>query len=262
MSHDDDAQVGRILTRREVLALFGAATTLFLPGCASDDSDSASPTSAGSPGTTTASPSPTAVSSADHPVPTPSCVVKPELTEGPFFRDEGLNRSDIRPDPSDGSIAQGVPLRLVFRVARVTGSGCTALAAANVDVWHCDAAGRYSGVATDGTGGRKFLRGYQATDGNGTATFTTIYPGWYMGRAVHIHFKIRSQQGQEFTSQLFFDEAVTDQVYVQAPYNSRGSRNVRNERDGIFRGTGDQLLLAPTRDGQGYAATFDIGLQT
>jgi protocatechuate 3,4-dioxygenase beta subunit len=265
MSQDDDIQVGRILSRREALTLLGAATALFLPGCGSGDSGNggqASPTTgAGSSGTTGAPAGATQAAPGTTSVASPSCVVKPALTEGPYFVDEKLNRSDIRSDPSDGSVAEGVPLRLGFRVARVTAGGCAALSGANVDIWHCDAAGRYSDVSANRTVGRKFLRGYQTTDANGSATFTTIYPGWYMGRAVHIHVKIRTQQGQEFTSQLFFDEAVNDQVYAQAPYNGRGQR-VRNEQDSIYRSAGSQLLLAVNRDGQGYATTFDIGLQS
>ena len=97
------------------------------------------------------------------------------------------------------------------------------------------------------------------------ASFTTIYPGWYSGRAVHIHFKIRTDaaapSGLEFTSQLFFDEAVTDAVHARNPYAAKGTRDTPNAQDGIYRDGGDQLLVAPTADGDGYAATFEIGVQ-
>jgi protocatechuate 3,4-dioxygenase beta subunit len=197
----------------------------------------------------------------------PACVVRPEQTEGPFFVDERLNRSDIRSDPSDRSVKPGVPLRLAFNVMRVEGTSCTPLAGALVDVWHCDAAGQYSDVVdrTADTRGKQFLRGYQVTDARGAAEFRTIYPGWYQGRTVHIHFKIRTAAGSarayEFTSQLYFDDAVTDQVHAQAPYASKGRRTVRNAQDGIFRAGGAQLLLPLARDGAGYAGTFNIGLQ-
>jgi protocatechuate 3,4-dioxygenase beta subunit len=102
------------------------------------------------------------------------------------------------------------------------------------------------------------------TDANGTVRFTTIYPGWYLGRTVHIHFKVRadskSGQSHEFTSQLYFDDSITDQVHTQAPYAKKGQHTLRNNGDGIFRNGGDQLLLSLTRAKQGYAATFDIGL--
>jgi protocatechuate 3,4-dioxygenase beta subunit len=108
--------------------------------------------------------------------------------------------------------------------------------------------------------GRKFLRGYQTTSTAGLARFTTIYPGHYQGRAVHIHFKIRTAQGQEFTSQIYFDDAVNDRVYALEPYAQRGQRRLRNEGDGLFRHGGRQLLVVPTPSGPGYAATFDVAL--
>src|SRR3989442_7979665 len=154
-----------------------------------------------------------------------SCVVRPQLTEGPYFVDERLNRSDIRTDPSTNAVSAGLPLALRFNVGRMSGGTCFPLAGAYVDIWHCDAAGSYSDVRDAGfdTRGQKYLRGYQVTDSGGSAQFQTIYPGWYSGRAVHIHFKIRLFTGAvatyEFTSQLFCDDAFTDQVYKQAPYN-------------------------------------------
>jgi protocatechuate 3,4-dioxygenase beta subunit len=181
------------------------------------------------------------------------------VTEGPYFVDEKLDRSDIRSDPSSGAVKDGAPLALTFLVSRVTGSACAALSGATVDVWHCDALGVYSD-ATDpsfNTKGQKFLRGYQTTDASGKAQFTTIYPGWYRGRAVHIHFKIRTATSA-FTSQLFFDDALNTQVFAQSPYSQKGTQGImRNAADGIYN---SQLLLTVTKTGNAYAATFDIGL--
>jgi len=197
----------------------------------------------------------------------PACVVRPEQTEGPYFVDEKLNRSDIRVDPSDKTIKPGAALRLELRVSQVANGSCNPLSGAIVDIWHCDALGAYSDVRDAGfdTRGKKFLRGYQTTNADGLVEFLTIYPGWYEGRAVHIHFKIRAdaaaKRAYEFTSQLYFDEAITEQVYKQAPYNSKGRRTTTNDADFIFRRGGKQLLLAPTKNSQGYAAKFDIGLQ-
>jgi len=252
---DDDRPIGRVLTRREVLALFGAAA-------------GASVLAACSPGSlvgATASPSAaaTAAAAASGSTAVPNCVVRPALTEGPYFVDEMLQRSDITSDPSDGSVRPGVPLALSFTVSHVQGSACTPLVGALVDVWHCDATGVYSDVA--GSQGTKFLRGYQLTDANGAAKFATIYPGWYQGRAVHIHFKIRTapkaDSAHEFTSQLFFDDALSDSVFTKQPYSSKGQRSTRNANDSIFGASGGQLTLAPTPSGDGYAATFDIGVQ-
>ncbi len=236
----DDLQLGYLLTRREALALMGTTGVMLLTGCSS--ASTAAPRLAG-------------------------CVVRPQQTEGPYFVDEMLNRSDIRSDPSDGTVKPGIPLQVTFNVSRIASDACTPLAGAYVDVWHCDHAGVYSDVQDPdfNSVGKKFLRGYQVTDADGTARFTTIYPGWYQGRAVHVHFKIRSapssNSGFEFTSQLYFDDALTDRVHAQQPYAAREQRDVRNSGDGIFTRGGSQLLLAPTQDGQGYAATFDIALQ-
>lgn len=198
-------------------------------------------------------------------VSTPACVVKPEQTEGPYFVDERLNRSDIRSDPSDGSVRAGVPLQLVFQVTQIGNGTCTPLSGAIVDVWHCDAEGVYSDVNERrfNTLGKKFLRGYQVTDSNGLAQFTTIYPGWYPGRAVHIHFKIRttaSQQSHEFTSQLYFDDALTNQIHQQLPYKA-GRQRTLNDQDGIFQNGGEQLMLQLTQAAEGYIGRFAIGLE-
>ena len=277
---NDDQLVGRILTRREVLILFGAAGAAVLAGCAPGQSSTAQPTSAltatapataaqatTAPATSAATQAATQVAAATTTSALPACIVRPALTEGPYFVDEKINRSDIRSDPTNGTVKDGAPLNLTLHVSRINGSGCTPLAGAQVDVWHCDALGVYSDASDPGfnTKGQKFLRGYQVTDANGMVKFTTIYPGWYQGRAVHIHFKIRTEPGSasgyEFTSQWFFDETMTDQVHAQQPYAAKGYRTLKNEGDGIYQQSGGQTLLNITKNGDGYATTFDIGLQ-
>jgi len=194
-----------------------------------------------------------------------SCVLTASLTEGPFFVDEKLNRSDIRTDPATGAVSAGIPLALTFNVQRVASNACTPLTGAYLDVWHCDAAGVYSDVSGST---RKFLRGYQITDANGSAAFQTVYPGWYGGRAVHIHFKLRLYAGStrtyEFTSQFFFDDTFTDSVYTQSPYSSRGSRSTRNANDGIYNSlsTTDKsgLTLQTSKTSDGYAGVINLGV--
>jgi protocatechuate 3,4-dioxygenase beta subunit len=101
------------------------------------------------------------------------------------------------------------------------------------------------------------------TGAKGEVEFQTIYPGWYRGRTVHIHYMIRtdpkSETGHEFTSQLYFDEAVTDQVHAQAPYAQKGQRDTTNDSDGIFRRGGNQLMLQLTGDAQAYVGTYKVG---
>ncbi len=252
---NDDGQIGRILSRREVLALLGGSGAALLAACAPGALASPSPAAIASP--TSAAATVTAAATAAATL--PSCIVRPALTEGPYFVDEKLDRSDIRSDPATGVVRPGALLTLTFLVSRVSGSACTALSGAMVDVWHCDAFGVYSDVDT--ARGQKFLRGYQTTDAFGTAKFTTIYPGWYQGRSVHIHFKIRPTSATEFTSQLFFDDALSTQVFAQAPYSQKGTQGItRNSADGIFQQSGGKLTLSVTKNGDAYAATFDIGL--
>lgn len=240
--HRDDTPVGRVLTRRQAVALLGASGAAMATG--------AGFTPARALGRSW-----------------PSCVARPEQTAGPYFVDERLNRSDIRSDPATGAVSAGVPLALSFLLSRITSAGCEPLPGAQIDVWHCDASGIYSDVRDPGfdTVGQKFLRGYQMTDGEGKAAFRTVYPGWYPGRTVHVHFKVRVSLGvasaAEFTSQLYFEDALSDRVFARAPYADRGGRRSRNADDGIFRRGGDQLLLEPRKAGDGYEATFALGLQ-
>lgn len=260
---DDDFPIGHVLSRRDAVRLFALGGAAVLAGCKPGGSGAASGATSEAAGVSMANPGVL-----------PACVARPELTVGPYFLDQQLNRSDIRTDPGTNAMKEGAPLILTFNVQQITSGRCSPLANAMVDVWHCDAQGEYSGVNDRMIGfntvGQKFLRGYQITDAGGVAKFLTVYPGWYQGRAVHIHFKIRTPadaalanpagQAYEFTSQLFFDEALTDQVHAQAPYASKGQRTLRNERDGIFRRAGETLVLAAAKAGQGYEATFDVGL--
>ncbi len=196
----------------------------------------------------------------------PDCIVRPEQTEGPFFTDVELERSDIRMDPATNSVSPGLPLGVTFQVLRVGSEECVPLPGAQVDLWQCDAAGRYSGFRDRGSDLRdqKFLRGYQLTDQDGIAQFMTIYPGWYRERTVHLHFKIRIgvEQGKryEFTTQLYFNDEVTDQVHAEPPYSEHGTRTIRNSNDRIFLRSGSRLMLEPTPSDTGYQVTFPIGL--
>jgi len=238
----DAGRPGRPLSRREALALIGVSGAALLGGLTPRLGRSQAAT--GEP---------------------PSCLVRPEQTAGPFFVDERLKRSDIRSDPRTGEVKAGVPLRITFQVSRSSRSACAPLSAAQVDVWQSDATGRYSDARQWGasTLGQQFLRGYQLTDEAGRAQFLTIFPGWYGGRAVHVHFKIRwaAAPSYAFTSQLYFDDALTERVFASEPYAIRGRHWLRNGDDALFRdGGGAQLLLAAEPDRDGYSAAFAVGL--
>ena len=196
------------------------------------------------------------------------CIAQPEQTEGPYFVDKQLERSDIRLDPATGKMSAGVPLALQFNFSRVTAAGaCSVLPGAQVDIWHCDALGLYSDAKDrdSDTTGRQFLRGYQTTDRSGIVRFNTIYPGWYRGRAVHIHFKVRvpGENGvtDEFTSQLYFPDDFTDRVHAREPYAAKKGQRLLNSRDMIFREGGTQLVLPVAEINDGVAATFRIAMR-
>jgi protocatechuate 3,4-dioxygenase beta subunit len=195
-----------------------------------------------------------------------ACVARPQQTEGPFFVDERLTRSDVRSDPATGRVSPGAPLELALAVSMLANGTCTPVRGAVVEIWQCDATGRYSDVrdSAGSTAGQRFLRGNQVSDADGLVRFVTIVPGWYEGRAVHIHFAIDTLDGRtrtrRFTSQLYFDEAFLDRVHAQAPYAARGPRRLRNAGDYLYRAGGSQLVLDVDERGERLAARFDVGL--
>ena len=152
---NDDTLVGRLLNRREILLLVGALGATAVVGCG-DSNSPATPTAPTTPvpagktaeATATAAPGTSAAATTPASIPVPACVVVPALTEGPYFVDEKLNRSDIRSDPTTGAVKDGAVLSLTFVVSGLSGASCAVLAGTMVDVWHCDALGVYSD-ATD-----------------------------------------------------------------------------------------------------------------
>ena len=180
-----------------------------------------------------------------------TCVLSPELTEGPYY----LRREAVRRDITEGK--PGTPLRL--HLTAVSASTCKPIKGAAVDVWHADAEGVYSGVS--GRSGT-FLRGIQKTDHDGLALFDTIYPGWYRGRAVHIHVKVHTGGQVVHTGQFFFPDALTDEVFKAAPYSSRGKPDVTDAADSIYRNGGSRSILHVTKSGDGYLGSIVMGVHT
>jgi protocatechuate 3,4-dioxygenase beta subunit len=180
------------------------------------------------------------------------CVLTPELTEGPFY----ISGERIRRNITDGR--PGAALKLHLGV--VDASSCRPLKGAAVDIWHADASGVYSGFG-QGASSRTFMRGVQKTDSNGLAVFDTVYPGWYQGRAVHVHVKVYTGGNVVHTGQLFFPDTMTDSVYRQSPYSSRPNRDTRNATDSIFVNGGKNSLLAVTAAGSGgYVGRVTMGM--
>ena len=177
------------------------------------------------------------------------CVLTPEQTEGPYY----VAGERVRRNITEGR--PGTPLALQLAVVNV--STCKPIKGAAVDIWHCDASGIYSGVSgSTGT----FMRGIQRTNANGIATFRTVYPGWYMGRTVHIHVKVHVRGNVVHTGQLYFPDTLTDAVYRRAPYSSRPSRDTRNANDSVFRNGGRRSLLSLRRNSTGYLGTIRMGV--
>jgi uncharacterized protein (TIGR03437 family) len=205
-----------------------------------------------------------------------TCVAAtPTVTEGPYWVDEKLFRSDIRTDPTTGVARAGTSLTLTITIQNLSSTSCSALAGAYVDIWHCDAKGIYSDETTynpgGGTGnvtttGQKFLRGYQITDSTGSVTFTTIYPGWYSGRTIHIHFRVRTYSGTtvlgNFVSQIFFDDTVSNTVLAQTSYSRTTSRDTTNSNDMVYQTANKERMLATVtgNNTDGYMASITAGI--
>ena len=178
-----------------------------------------------------------------------ACVLTPEMTEGPYYVSGEKLRSDIRAG------RPGTLLTLNLAVVRT--SSCKPIKNVVVEIWHCDAGGTYSGVQGNSA---NFLRGAQKTNAQGVATFKTIYPGWYMGRAVHIHVKVHVGGNVVHTGQFFFNDALTDAVYTKAQYNTRGARDQRNAQDSIYVNGGSRSMLKVAKSGSGYLGKITMGV--
>lgn len=240
----------RMLSRRAALGAFGGAGLSGLVAACGGSSSS----------------SPGAVETADAAA---SCVLTPEVTEGPYWIDDALTRRDIREDRG------GLPLVLTFAVQ--SARSCKAIAGADVEIWHCDADGVYSGFeeasrnAGMGAGGgaqddTRYLRGHQKAGRDGRATFVTIFPGWYRGRTPHIHLKVHVGGDVVHTGQVFFDERTTARVYRQRPYSAHGAPDTSHAEDGIYADAGGSRAVVRLRsraEGQrGYRGAITLGVAT
>jgi protocatechuate 3,4-dioxygenase beta subunit len=217
MSNDDSQIHAALIRRREALAALGlagvGAVLLGRPG-----------------GLTLGTPEAAAAG---------ACSLDPEVTEGPYWIDDDLTRRDIRED------RKGLLLKLGLAVVNAT--TCKAIKAADVEIWHADASGLYSGYGSSPSQGtvntKRYLRGHQKSDADGRLSFLTIYPGWYRGRAPHIHVKVHVGGDTVHTGQLFFKDSTSDRVYATSTYRSHGEPDTTNSDDSVYKQAGGSAAL-------------------
>ncbi|MCX5336372.1 intradiol ring-cleavage dioxygenase [Streptomyces sp. NBC_00140] len=243
------------IARRTVLAATGVTAAALAVGAAAYEA----------PTTETADTAPVAAAAV--------CTLTREMTEGPYYLDGQYVRSDI----TEGK--PGIPLKLTLTV--VDDDTCAPLPNALVEIWHADHLGEYSGFV--GANGHNepdngtFLRGGVLTNSSGVASITTIYPGWYVGRCIHIHIKVHTNVtltpdgsftgGQELhTGQLYFSETITTRVSRLSPYTANRVTRTTLAQDSIYDGGGAASgLLALTALGSstssGYTGTLTLGVE-
>jgi protocatechuate 3,4-dioxygenase beta subunit len=236
------------LSRRQALAGFGSVSLGALLAACSDDDDESTARVETSEGTTsTVEPKGSSSELASRFDDAATCTQTAEQTEGPFYFDVDRIRSDIRED------REGALFRLGVRVRDA--AACEPISNAVVDVWHCDASGGYSGF--EDNEGETYLRGAQVTNADGIVEFTTIYPGWYPGRTVHIHAKVHIDKQTVLTTQFYFDDEFSTKVFEGDAYASAAGRDAFNDNDGIF-DRSLELTLSDEPDGYLGLITVDV----
>ncbi|MEP7192912.1 MAG: intradiol ring-cleavage dioxygenase [Actinomycetota bacterium] len=290
---NEDVRLSRlVVSRRRALGLGGTLSLAgLLAGCGGGEQDLASSSGSASASTSaTARGVPTTASVTDVVAlldKARTCTMAQEETQGPYWFDVDSIRSDIRED------RPGTVLNLALRVQDVSacssGAGAAPVANAVVEIWHCDAGGIYAGFETGSRGGAAaapgggaqgsgqtsngsysvgdsegattddgtYLRGAQIADVNGVVRFTTIFPGWYRGRTVHIHLKVHREKKAVLTTQMFMDEAVNAEVFATSPYSDHTGRDVFNEGDNVYDDTG---LLTISRPDDSYLGVLNLGI--
>ena len=188
------------------------------------------------------------------------CQFSPSVPEGPFYLDTKLARQNI----AEGR--PGVPIEYLLSVVD---AACQPVANAIVDIWQCDSDGVYSGYPGQATGantvGMTFLRGTQATDAQGLARFTAIYPGWYPRRLTHLHVKIHLSSKAVITTNLFFPDAVNAEVYASPLYRALGPNPAKVADDVELKGDNarfNALMIDLNRDGSRYVGAYTFGIAT
>jgi protocatechuate 3,4-dioxygenase beta subunit len=245
-SVEEPANPDRRRAFRAIAAALAGAPIAGALGCGSDNAPApAAPTA------------PTTTSTAGS-----ACVEAASETRGPFPDMTGManNQAFYRQDVREGRA--GLPLTLMLTIVNVR-NACGPVSGAAVEIWQCDAAGWYSEYAQPGYNGtgQTFLRGLQVSNGSGQVTFTTIYPGWYQGRATHIHVDVIVNGARVKSTQIAFPEDVTRQVYATGVYASKGQNPTANANDNVFAdGTSTELAVLSGDTSSGFTATLTIGV--
>ena len=188
------------------------------------------------------------------------CEVSPRETKGPFptKTPSQMVQSNIKSDRT------GIALLVNLTIVNKT-NNCKALPGAQVDIWHCDKDGNYSEYGnhpmqrTDLTSAH-FLRGRQITDADGNVSFLSIYPGWYHGRAPHIHIEVFDMSGTSLLiTQVAFPENISNKVYSSSLYADRGEADTPNNRDNIFADSlSEQMATVTGNITDGYTLSSTI----
>jgi protocatechuate 3,4-dioxygenase beta subunit len=263
LSHDLPALLSR---RRALTLLGGAGLAAALAGCGIGGNGEDAGSGATQAGSASSSSAPSGASGEI-----------PEETAGPYpgdgsngvnvLTESGIVRSDItRSFGSASGVAEGVPLTITLKVLD-TANGSGALKGAAVYLWHCDRDGRYS-LYSDGVTEENYLRGVQQTGGDGTVTFTSIYPAAYSGRWPHVHFEVypsleaaTTASGKLRTSQLALPEAACKQVYATDGYGQSVHNLAQTslDTDMVFAdGYSLQLATVTGNVSDGMTATLNV----
>ncbi|HEX6241747.1 MAG TPA: hypothetical protein VFZ61_12655 [Polyangiales bacterium] len=190
-----------------------------------------------------------------------ACMLYPAQTLGPCYAQRPPTREDI----SEGLL--GLPMRLSFLVVRP--DGCTPVPNASVDIWHSGSQGIYSAFRTNTTCNpgtmdvlsQTFCRGVQVANAMGRVDFNTVFPGWYKGRTLHIHFTVRVDGRDYMTSQLYWEDALIDEILAQGDYKARGKRDTLNSNDSQFKtggATPQQVLFSSAKRADGVLHAWKV----
>ena len=238
LDHESEATLNR---RSAIRTVGGVGAQIILGGCGGKDN----------PNTSEGESAEESILDSPH---TKRCVLTPAQVEGPFY----LALTGARTKMAVNQ--EGIPLEINLSVVDQT---CQPVKGARVEVWHADARGIYSGFSeqvVDATD-QDFLRGDMISDARGQVYFRSVYPGWYPGRAVHVHFKVSVRNNMRITSQFYFPDQISRAVYQHPIYRPRGVQDTSLARDKFLQSVGQihtNLIASVVHEHAGYLAQMRI----